>query len=360
MTRRRWLVAGLCVLSGVLAASGPLRGQSAPAAVEALPRVLVLATGGTIATRTGGRLSARELVGRLPPTAARVAQLAHEQFSNVSSTSLTLRHYVALARRIDARFSEDPSLAGIVVTTGTDAMEELAYFLHLTVRHANPVIVTGAMKNASDALYDGPANLLAGIQVAADPSAVGRGVLVVMHGDVHGARDVVKVDTTQLDAFVSANHGPLGTVTGEGVTFLRPTGRRHTVRSEFDADRLERLPRVDVVLTYQGAPADVIRTAVDGRALGLVVGGAGAGSLSGAQLEGLRYARAHGVAVVRASRTLRGTVTAAQLADPDGQPNSEGHVAAGDLGAVKSRILLMLALTTTRDTQALQRIFDEY
>jgi L-asparaginase len=360
MTRRRWLLAGLCALGGVLTSSAPVRGQSAPTGVEGLPRVLILATGGTIATRASGRLSARELVGRLPPAAGHMARLTHEQFSNVSSTSLTLRQYVALARRVDARFSEDPSLAGIVVTTGTDAMEELAYFLHLAVRHAYPVVVTGAMKNASDALSDGPANLLAGIQVAADPASVGRGVLVVMHGEVHGARDVVKVDTTELDAFVSANNGPLGTVTSEGVTFLRPTGRRHGVRSEFDAERLERLPRVDVVLTYQGAPSDVIKTAVDGRALGLVVAGAGAGSLSGAQLDGLRYARAHGVAVVRASRTLRGTVTIAQLADPDGQPNSDGHVAAGDLSAVKSRILLMLALTTTRDAHALQRMFDEY
>ncbi len=360
MTRRRWLLAGLCALGCALASIAPVHGQSGRTSVEALPRVLVLATGGTIATRTSGRLSARELVARLPPSAEHVAQLTHEQFSNVSSTSLTLRHYVALARRIHARFSEDPSLAGIVVTTGTDAMEELAYFLHLTVRHARPVVVTGAMKNASDASSDGPANLLAGIQVAADAGAVGRGVLVVMHGEVHGARDVVKVDTTALDAFVSTNGDPVATVTSDGVTFRRPTGRRHSVRSEFDAERLERLPRVDVVLTYQGAPSDVIKAAVDGRALGIVVAGSGAGSLSGAQLEGLRYARARGLAVVRASRTLRGTVTTAQLADPDGQPNSEGHVAAGDLGAVKARILLMLALTTTRDARALQRIFDEY
>lgn len=360
MTRRRWLLSTVVALAGIVASRGAAVGQPSQASPGGLPRVRIIATGGTIATRTGGRLGAQELVRRLPAAAARVAQIESEQFSNLSSTNLTLRQYVALARRIDASFADDPTLAGIVVTTGTDAMEELAYFLHLTIRHRNPVVVTGAMKNASDAEYDGPANLLAGIQVAADRLAADRGVIVVMHGAMHSARDVVKVDTTQVDAFVSAGGEALGSVSPEGVVFQRATPRRFGAHGEFDLAVLETLPRVDVLLTYQGAPSDLIRAAVDDGAQGLVMAGAGAGSLSGTQREGLRYAARKGVLVVRATRTLRGLVTAAQLADGDGGPNRGGEIAAGDLSATKARLLLMLALTKTRDRDVVQRIFDEY
>lgn len=359
MCRRTWLQWCLATAGIVVGLSAAALAQPAPTTTP-LPRVRLIATGGTISAHASGRLTGRDLLARLSPASARVADVDAEQFSNVPSTNLTLAQYASLARRIDTRFTEDPSLDGIVVTTGTDALEELAYFLHLTVKHERPVVVTGAMRNASDAEYDGAANLQAAIQVAADRSARGRGVLVVMHGAIHGARNVTKVDTEHIDAFISDPDGPLGSVSAEGVVFKQSTGRRFGRHGEFDAASLGILPRVDVLITYQDAPRDAIDAAVDGGARGLVVAGSGAGSLSGGQREGLRTAASRGVVVVRASRTLRGRVTAALLVEPDGRPNAQGHVAAGELSAVKARILLMLALTKTREPRQIQRIFDEY
>lgn len=361
------LGAVLAVLAAAPALAQTPAAPERPAAAEAtatqaapLPRVRLLATGGTISNRAGSRLTADELVGSVPRLDEHVRP-EFEQFANVASSELTLPQLVQLARRAGDLFAADADLAGIVVSTGTDTMEEIAYFLSLTVRDQRPVVVVGAMRNPDTTGYEGAANLLAAFRVAASPEARGIGALVVLNDEIHAARDVTKGDTLRLHTFTSRAHGVLGVVDADRVAFNRTTIRRAGARSEFDLAGVETLPRVDVLLVYQDAPGDLVRAAVDRGAKGLVVAVAGAGAVSGTQPEGLRYARERGVVVAYASRTGGGRV-AGYRAAPGGQRPDDWALAVGaeDLSPVKARVLLMLALTRTTDVEEIQRMFREY
>ena len=320
------------------------------------PRVRLVATGGTISNRRGGRLTADEIVASVPGMAD-IAAVESEQFANVASAQITLDQWLVLARRLNAIFREDPSLSGIVVTSGTDTLEELAYFLHLTVRDRRPVVVTGSMRNPSQVGYEGPANLLASVRVAADTRAAGRGVLVVLNDEINGARDVTKTDALRLNTFASRSFGALGVVDADRVVFRRTAEGRHTAASEFDVAMIDALPRVDVFLVYQGAPGDLIKSAIDLGARGIVLATAGAGATSGTQDQGVAYAREKGVPVVATTRAGSGRVSGAR--DPSAAV-APRRVVGGDLSAVKARVLLMLALTRTTDAAELQRMFEEY
>ena len=341
----------------------------APRVERPLPRVRLVATGGTISNRRGGRLTADELVTSVPALAD-VASVQTEQFANVGSSQITLDQWLALSRRLNTLFRAEPDLGGIVVTSGTDTLEELAYFLHLTVRDRRPVVVTGSMRNPSQVGYEGQANLLAAFRVAAEPRSAGRGVLVVLNDEINGARDVTKTDALRLQTFAARGFGPLGVVDADSVVFRRTAEGRHTADSEFDVDRITALPRVDVFLVYQGAPGDLLKAAVDLGAKGLVMATAGAGATSGSQGEGLAYAREKGIPVVSTTRAGSGRIaasrgaaaaasTGAQGQNPD-VPGGGQRLAAGDLTAVKARILLMLGLARTNDRAELQRMFNEY
>ncbi|HXH06972.1 MAG TPA: asparaginase [Vicinamibacterales bacterium] len=321
------------------------------------PRVRLFATGGTISARPGARLTAEELVAAIPDV-ARYARVETEQVANLPSSALTFADWLRLARRIRESFSRDAELAGAVVTCGTDTLEELAYFLHLTIRDERPVVVVGAMRRPGLPGAEGPANLLAGIRVAADANARRRGAMVVLNDEINSAREVAKTDALRLQTFQSRPYGVLGVVDADRVVFYRDTLRRHTYRSEFDVSALDALPRVDVLLTYQEAPGDLVRAAVDAGAAGLVIAGAGAGALSPSQREALRYALEKNVVVVIASRTGSGRVRA-----PDGGEARGGGgeiIGAEDLSPIKARVLLMLALTRTKDRREIQRMFEEY
>ncbi len=330
--------------------------RAAAAGRSELPRVRLVATGGTISNRRGGRLTAAEIVASVPGM-DNTAHVQAEQFANLASAQLSLDQWLALARRLNTLFREDPSLSGIVVTSGTDTLEELAYFLHLTVRDRRPVVVTGSMRNPNQVGYEGPANLLASVRVAGDPAAAGRGVLVVLNDEINGARDVTKTDALRLHTFVSPGYGALGVVDADRVVFRRSAEGRHTSASEFDVAAIGSLPRVDIFLTYQGAAGDLIKAAVDLGARGIVIATAGAGATSGTQQQGLDYAREKGVAVVTTTRAGSGRI--APSAQP-GQGASARRVAGADLSAVKARVLLMLALTRKNSPAQLQRLFDEY
>ncbi|HUU33938.1 MAG TPA: asparaginase [Vicinamibacterales bacterium] len=347
----------LCVLTLIWAAS--------PAFAQApLPRVHMVATGGTISNRDGGRLTAEELAKSMPGL-ERAATLTYEQFLNVASSQISLEQWLQLSRRVNELFAGDPGLAGIVVTSGTDTLEETAFFLHLTVKDPRPVVVVGSMRNPSTLGYEGAANLLEAVQVAAAPVARGKGALVVLNDEINSARDVTKTDALRLQTFRSPTHGLLGVVDRDRVVMFREILQRHTSRSEFDVTRLTSLPRVDVVMVYQGATGDVIKALVDLGAKGLVIAGAGAGATSGDQNAGIDYATEKGVFVVTATRTGAGRIapnrgrgpanlTAAQQRRRAFSVSSEDHI------PVKARILLMLALTTTSDRDEIQRIFSEY
>ena len=313
------------------------------------PRVRLLATGGTISNRQGGRLTAEELIASLP-NLTRYATPEFEQFSNTASSAITLQQWLDLSRRINTLFRDDTALAGVVVTSGTDTLEELAYFLNLTVRDPRPVAVVGSMRNPSTLGYEGAANLLEGFRVAADPASRGRGVLVVLNDEINAAREVTKTDALRLHTFQTRGYGILGVVDSDRVVYYRNVERKHTAASEFDVFSISELPRVDVLLVYQGAPGDLIRAAVDAGAQGVVLATAGAGALSGTQGEGVQYAGSKNVPVVITTRAGSGRISG----------GGGTRIAGEDLAPIKARILLMLGLTRTKDPVELRRMFREY
>ena len=342
--------------------------QEAPS----LPRVRLVATGGTISNRSGGRLTAEELVKSMPGV-ERYARAEFEQFSNLSSSELTLDHWIGIARRLNELFATEPEIAGLVVTSGTDTLEELAYFLNLSVRSDKPVVVVGSMRNPSTLGYEGAANLLDGFRVAASQEARGKGVLVVLNDEINAAREVTKTDALRLNTFQTRGYGVLGVVDADRVVFYRSVLKRHTAKSEFDVSPLTKLPRVDVILVYQGADGDLIKAAVDAGAQGIVMAGAGAGATSGTQQAAIAYALRKGVLVVTTTRAGSGRIAAPRRGSD--APSSTGSSAAAsqltpeerlrriageDLAPVKARVLLMLALSKTRDPKEVQRMFSEY
>ena len=353
-------------LLAIISAPSAASAQSAPSAA-ALPRVHFVATGGTISNRDGGRLSAEELAKSMPGV-ERYARLTHEQFTNVASSELTLAQWLGLSKRVNEVFASDKELAGIVVTSGTDTLEETAFFLHLTVRDPRPVVVVGSMRNPSTIGYEGAANLLEGVRVAAEPAARNKGVLVVLNDEINSARNVTKSDALRLQTFRSRDYGQLGVVDRDRVVFFSQILQRHNEQIEFDISKVSELPRVDVIMVYQGAPGDLIKAAVDNGAKGIVIAVAGAGATSGTQSEGLNYAASKGVFIVTSTRTGSGRIAPPRQGGgaPGGQPSAEQQrrrqftIAGEDHTPVKARILLMVALTKTTDRNELQRIFSEY
>ena len=337
-----------------------------------LPRVRLVATGGTISNRTGGRLTAEELVKSMPGV-ERYVRAEFEQFSNLASGELTLDHWLGIARRLNEVFTTDPEIAGLVVTSGTDTLEELAYFLNLSVHSEKPVVVVGSMRNPSTLGYEGAANLLEGFRVAASQEARGKGVLVVLNDEINAAREVTKTDALRLSTFQTRGYGVLGVVDADRVVFYRTVLKRHTAKSEFDVSSLTKLPRVDVILVYQGADGDLIKAAADAGAQGIVIAGAGAGATSGTQQAAITYALKKGVLVVTTTRTGSGRIAPRRAADAPPPSTGNGaaasqltpeerlrRIAGEDLAPVKARVLLMLALSKTRDPKEIQRMFSEY
>lgn len=361
--RVRWRPALILLILTLALAARSVSGQPAPAAAPAdPPRVRLIATGGTISSKVDGRLTADELV-RLIPDVGRWAKPETEQFSNLGSSQLTLDQWVALAKRINTLLKEDTGLAGIVVTSGTDTLEELAYFLDLTVQSDKPVVIVGSMRNPSTVGYEGAANLQAAFRVAAEPASRGRGALVVLNDEINAARDVTKTDALRLDTFQSRRYGVLGVADADRIVYYRNVVKRHTIRSEFDITSVHALPRVDVILVYQGATGDLIKAAVDHGAKGIVIAAAGAGATSGTQSEGISYALEKGVFVVTTTRTGNGRIAAGRgesVASGQAAQRFEHAIAGEDLSPVKARILLMIALTKTQSGAEIQRMFTEY
>jgi L-asparaginase len=319
-----------------------------------LPRIRFIATGGTIATRGSTRMSAEEVL-QLVPGLHRYARPEPEQFANIASTAMTLDQWVLLAKRVNEVFEADPGLTGAVITSGTDSLEELAYFLHLTVRTQKPVVVVGAMRSAGAPGYEGPANLLDAFRVASAADSRGKGVLVVLNDEINSAREVSKTDALRVQTFQSRGYGILGVVDPDRVVYYRDPVKRHTLKTEFDVESLTSLPRVDILMFYQGAPSDLLRAAVDAGAKGIVIAVAGADLTGGSLAPGIAYAERQGVIVVAATRTGSGRIAALQS-----NRVRDGLLGGEDLTPLKARILLMLALTKTQAATEIQRMFTEY
>jgi L-asparaginase len=354
------------LLCALVCLAQPLTAQRSPAS---LPRVHFVATGGTISNKDGGRLTAEELAKNMPGV-ERYARLTHEQFANVASSELSLAQWVGLSKRINELFSTEKDIAGIVVTSGTDTLEETAFFLHLTVRDPRPVVIVGSMRNPSTIGYEGAANLLEGVRVAADPASRNQGALVVLNDEINSARNVTKTDALRLQTFRSREYGQLGVVDRDRVVYFNQITQKRNAQLEFDITKVTDLPRVDVIMVYQGASADLIKAAVDNGAKGIVIAVAGAGATSGNQNEGLNYAASKGVFVVTSTRTGSGRIAPQRPAGANAAPavqltaeqqrRRQFTIAGEDHTPIKARVLLMVALTKTTDRNELQRIFSEY
>jgi L-asparaginase len=350
----------LCVALGAPFAARAHQADAALAAADTTrPGVHLLATGGTISNTEGDRLTGEELVREIPALEG-LAQLSVEQFSNVASGSISLEQWLAMARRINALFREREGLAGVVVTHGTDTMEETAWFLDLTLAPCRPVVVTGAMRRANMTGADGPANLLNAVRWAVTPGAGAHGAVVLMNDEVFSGRDVAKVHTSRVNAFESPNAGPLGVADPDVVVLGVPPRPRECGVPAFDLAGVEALPRVDIVYSYLGADGALIRGAVAAGARGIVLASVGRGGSTPGQRDAMREAREAGVVVVRSSRTGAGRVPVG-----GGGGGGGGDAASplapsfggGDLSPTKARILLMLALATTDDPDELRERF---
>ena len=243
----------------------------------------------------------------------------------------------------------------VVITHGTDTLEETAYFLNLTVHSDKPVVLVGAMRPATAISADGPLNLLNAVKLAADPQAKGRGVLIAMNDTIGGARDTTKTNTTNVATFKAPELGAMGYIAAGKNYFFNQSTRRHTSASEFDVTKLDALPRVDIVYSHANADRVPVDAFVKAGAKGLVMAGSGNGSLHEWEEKGAAEAIKNGVVVVRSSRVGNGPVTVSVKRYTD-----EGFLNGGTLNPQKARILLQLALTRTHDPKEIQRIFDEY
>ena len=350
--------------AAVSPASGSQSATSATsAAVRALPRIAVLATGGTIAgsaadaANTSGYQAGVVGVERLleaVPALSGVAQIQPEQVASIDSKDMSLALWTTLAQRVNALLASG-DIDGVVITHGTDTLEETAYLLHLTVKGTKPVVLTAAMRPSSALSADGPLNLLNAVTVAASPAAHGQGVLVAFNNRIHSARDVVKTSTYAVDAFQSLEVGALGWVQDGRVEFLRNVVRPHTVDTEFVIGT--KWPNVEIVVSYAGASRIGVDALVAAGVRGIVVAGTGNGSIHASVQQALADAVSQGVVVVRSSRVGSGHVMRNGAAPDD----VLGFVTAGSLNPYKARVLLMLALAAGgTGPVALQKIFDTY
>jgi L-asparaginase len=329
----------------------------------ALPRVAVIFTGGTIDSigtdrldlawynEAGMRLEQGELLARIPELQA-IAQVEEVPFRRLPSHALTPKDLLDLNRTVHELLETHD---GVVITHGTNTLEETAYFLHLTLKSDKPVVVVGAMRPSSALSADGYLNLLEAVRVAATPEARGKGALVVLNDTILSARDATKTATYRLQTFQGRDLGPLGYADADGrVLFYHLPARKHTTQTEFDVWGLDDLPRVDVVLSYIGADGALIDAAVAAGARGIVSAGTGAGRPTPLEDAALARAQAQGVVIVQGTRVGTGrAVRSPGLV-------RKGWIATDNLQPWKAKLLLALGLTVTQDADRLQQMFDAY
>lgn len=322
-------------------------------AAESKPQVVILTTGGTIASRTDAPLIDGPALVQAVPELLDYADVRVEEFSVIGSSKMTPAHWLRLAKRINELYSEEPGLAGIVVTHGTDTMEETAYFLNLTVKSDRPVVLTGSMRSSDEVSADGPLNLINAVRVAVDDQAVGQGVLVALNEEISAARDVWKSDNRRVQTFAGSSAGPLGTVDPDGVRFYRRSLQPHTTASEFDVAGAAALPEVLILGDFTGMDGAVVERFGQLPMDGLVVRTFAGGRMSEGMLAGLERIAGRGIPTVITSRVPNGRIVEA----PDyGFP----AIVANGQQDNKARILLMLALTRTSEPAEIQRIFNTY
>jgi len=334
-----------------------------PASPADKPNVVVLATGGTIAGAAGSDVQAAYTSGQVGveqllaavPQAKKLASLRGEQVSNIGSQDMNDEVWLKLARRVN-ELAAMSDVDGIVITHGTDTIEETAYFLNLVVKSRKPVVLTAAMRPSTALSADGPLNFFNAVAVAANKDAVGRGVLVVVNDWIHGAASLTKTSTTAVQTFLSPVRGLIGTVAyGEAEFYRGPVGK-NTLDSEFSLDGVTALPRVDIIMAHENMDGALINAAAAAGAKGIVIAGVGNGNMTQPALDALAAQAKKGVVCVRSSRVVTGRVGRKVEVDDD----KLGLVASEELNPQKARVLLRLALLKPRSLADVQRLFQEY
>ena len=327
-----------------------------------LPQIAVLATGGTIAGEAGdaaktsgykaGVVGVEKLLDAVP-SLSQIARIHAEQVASIDSKDMTPALWATLCTRVNALLGQD-DIDGVVITHGTDTLEETAYLLHLTVKSDKPVVLTAAMRPSTALSADGPLNLLNAVTVAAHKGSWKQGVLVAFNNQIHSGRDVTKTSTYAVDAFRSPEGGALGWVQDGQVEYQRAVVRPHTLNTPFRI--AAELPVVEIVASYAGASRVAIDALVAAGAQGLVIAGTGNGSIHSTMQQAVADAAKQGVAVVRSSRVGSGHVMRNGAAPDD----ALGSITAGSLNPYKARVLLMLALAAGIAPKDLQSVFDTY
>ncbi|MGI8584389.1 MAG: type II asparaginase [Chitinophagaceae bacterium] len=330
-----------------------------------LPRVIVLSTGGTIAgqqpnlDKTGylpGKIPIEELLKNIPSINQK-AIVQGEQIASIGSYDMSIEKWLKLTRRINDIFAKNEA-DGIVITHGTDTQEETAYFLSLTVKSDKPVVLTGAMRPATALSGDGPKNLYDAIIVASDVNSKGKGVLVCFNENVYDAKNVVKINTTNVNAFASPNTGSIGQVYDGKVSYNTPSLIKNSSFTPFDISKIDSLPNVEIVYAYADASNVAINAFINNNTPGIIIAGFGNGSFNKVLLESVKTAVKKNIMVVRSSRVVSGKVTT-QYIGPF-EDAKLGTIVSDKLNPQKARILLMLALTITKDKNKIQEMFLTY
>jgi L-asparaginase len=330
---------------------------------DPLPHVVVLATGGTIAGAaasdvqagySSGQVGVEQLLNAVPQ-AKKLAHLSGEQISNIGSQDMNDEVWLKLANRVNELLAR-PDVAGVVITHGTDTIEETAYFLNLVVKSTKPVVLTASMRPSTALSADGPLNFYNAVAVAANRDAANRGILVVINDWIHGASSLTKTSTTAVQTFMSPLSGLIGTVAYGEVEWYRGPVGKNTLNSAFAVDKGTVLPRVDIIMATENMDGVLIDAAAAAGAKGIVIAGVGNGNMTKSALVALAAQARRGILCVRSSRVTTGQVGRNVEVNDD----SLHLVASLGLNPQKARVLLRLALLTTADPKLIQRYFDQY
>ncbi len=331
--------------------------------VAAKPKIRIIATGGTIAGVSqsavssaygAGQVGVQTLINAVPEIKD-LAEVSGEQLVNVGSQDMNDQVWLKLAKRINQLLNEE-GYDGVLVTHGTDTMEETAYFLSLTVHSDKPVVLVGSMRPSTAISADGPANIYNGVAALCDPASKGHGVLVCMNNELFDAKSVYKSHTTDCATFKGGTYGETGYVYNGKAVYLRNTVTKHGLTSEFDVSNLTELPKVGIIYGYANASALPLQAFIDAKFDGVVLAGVGDGNYYKDVFDLAVKAQNSGIQMVRSSRVPNGPTNLNAEVD-----DAKYHfVASLNLNPQKARVLLMLALTKTKDWQQIQKYFEEY
>lgn len=325
--------------------------------------VIILATGGTISgageSAVGSKYSPGQIdienIIKSTPGITKLADIKAQQIMQKASQDMNSQDWLLIAGKVNQALSKR-SVDAVVITHGTDTIEETAYFLNLVVKSKKPVILVGSMRPSTSLSADGSLNLYNAVAVAASDFAYNKGVLLVMNDKIFAARDVSKTHTTNVASFDAPNFGAIGTVYYGNVKLYYNPLRRHTADTVFDVKKLSSLPKVEILYAYSGADAAVVKNLAEAGAKAIILAGVGDGNSNKEVIKELAAAQKNGVVIVRSSRLAKGSVA------PNVEINDDelGFVTADNLSPQKARILAMLALTKTNDVQKIREMFEKY